>query len=303
MTGQTFTVAVPDGRRVEVLTAGPEGGLPLIVHNGTPVGLVAYPPMVQAAAQRGLRLVMCARPGYGESTPRPGRRVADVTGDVAAVLDELGAAQFVTLGWSGGGPHALACAARLPGRCLAAASMAGVAPRDAEDLDWAAGMADENVAEFGAAMAGEEALTSFLEEGAADLATMTGPQVADGLGTLVSAADKAAATGEFAEYLAAAFRAAVRNGIAGWRDDDLAFATGWGFTMAEAGAGAPVAVWQGDQDMMVPWAHGVWLAAHVPGARAHLLPGEGHLTLGITSFGAILGDLLEAAGPGAAAVR
>ena len=116
------------------------------------------------------------------------------------------------------------------------------------------------------------------------------------LGSLVSAADKAAATGEFADYLAAGFRAAVRNGIAGWRDDDLAFIADWGFTMADAGAGAPVAVWQGDQDMMVPWAHGSWLAAHVPGARAHLLPGEGHLTLGLTSFGAILDDLLDLAG-------
>jgi pimeloyl-ACP methyl ester carboxylesterase len=299
MTGQTFTMAVPDGRRVEVLTAGPEGGLPLVMHNGTPVGLVACPPMVQAAADRGLRLVMCARPGYGESAPRPGRRVADVADDVAAVLDELGAAQFVTLGWSGGGPHALACAARLPGRCMAAASMAGVAPSDAEGLDWLAGMGADNVAEFGASMAGEEALTRLLEAEAAGLATMTGPQVADGLGNLVSAADKAAATGEFADFLAAAFRAAVRNGIAGWRDDDLAFATGWGFTVAEAGAGAPVAIWQGDQDMMVPWAHGAWLAAHVPGARAHLLPGEGHLTLGVTSFGAILDDLLDLAGPGA----
>jgi len=296
MTADTFTVYLADGRRLEVLAAGPDDGLPLVMHNGTPVGLVAYAPMADAAAQRGLRLVMCARPGYGDSTPLPGRRVADVTGDVAAVLDELGAPRFVTLGWSGGGPHALACAARLPARCLAAATMAGVAPFTAEGLNWLDGMGAENVEEFGAVMAGEAQLTTYLEAEAAGLATITGPEVAGGLGDLVSAADKAAATGEFADYLAASFRAAVRTGIAGWRDDDLAFAADWGFTMAEAGAGAPVAVWQGDQDMMVPWAHGSWLAAHIPGAVAHLLPGEGHLTLGITSFGAILDDLLALAG-------
>jgi pimeloyl-ACP methyl ester carboxylesterase len=296
MTADTFTVYLADGRRLEVLAAGPDDGLPLVMHNGTPVGLVAYAPMADAAARRGLRLVMCARPGYGDSTPLPGRRVADVTGDVAAVVDELGAPRFVTLGWSGGGPHALACAARLPARCLAAATMAGVAPYTAEGLNWLDGMGAENVEEFGAVMAGEAQLTTYLEAEAAGLATITGPEVAGDLGDLVSAADKAAATGEFADYLAASFRAAVRAGIAGWRDDDLAFAADWGFTMAEAGAGAPVAVWQGDQDMMVPWAHGSWLAAHIPGAVAHLLPGEGHLTLGVTSFGAILDDLLALAG-------
>jgi pimeloyl-ACP methyl ester carboxylesterase len=296
MTADTFTVYLADGRRLEVLAAGPDDGLPLVMHNGTPVGLVAYAPMADAAVRRGLRLVMCARPGYGDSTPLPGRRVADVTGDVAAVLDELGAPRFVTLGWSGGGPHALACAARLPARCLAAATMAGVAPYTAEGLNWLDGMGAENVEEFGAVMAGEAQLTTYLEAEAAGLATITGPEVAGDLGDLVSAADKAAATGEFADYLAASFRAAVRTGIAGWRDDDLAFAADWGFTMAEAGAGAPVAVWQGDQDMMVPWAHGSWLAAHIPGAVAHLLPGEGHLTLGVTSFGAILDDLLALAG-------
>jgi pimeloyl-ACP methyl ester carboxylesterase len=296
MTAETFTVYLADGRQVEVLAAGPGTGLPLVMHNGTPVGPVAYAPMIEAAAARGLRLVMCARPGYGASTPRPGRRVADVAGDVAAVLDELGAPHFVTLGWSGGGPHALACAARLPGRCLAAATMAGVAPYRAEGLDWLAGMGQENVTEFGAAVAGEGPLTSYLEAAAGGLATITGPGVAEGLGDLVSAADKAVATGEFADYLAASFRAAVRGGIAGWRDDDLAFVADWGFTMTEAGAGAPVAIWQGDQDMMVPSAHGNWLAANVPGARAHLLAGEGHLTLGVTSFGAILDDLLDLAG-------
>jgi pimeloyl-ACP methyl ester carboxylesterase len=296
MTAETFTVYLADGRQLEVLAAGPETGLPLVMHNGTPAGLVAYPAMTEAAAARGLRLVMCSRPGYGESTPRPGRRVADVTADVAAVLDELGAPHFVTVGWSGGGPHALACAARLPGRCLAAASMAGVAPYRAEGLDWLGGMGSENVTEFGAAAAGEGPLTRHLEAQAPRLATITGPEVAAGLGDLVSAADKAATTGEFADYLAAAFRAAVRDGIAGWRDDDLAFIADWGFSTAEVGAGAPVAIWHGDQDMMVPWAHGSWLAAHVPGARAHLLAGEGHLTLAVTSFGAILDDLLDLAG-------
>jgi pimeloyl-ACP methyl ester carboxylesterase len=254
-----------------------------------------FPPMAGAAAERGLRLVQYARPGYGGSTPDPGRRVADAATDLAAVLDGLGAAEFLSVGWSGGGPHALAGAALLPGRCLAVASMAGVAPYPAEGLDWTHGMGAENIEEFGAALTSAEALAGFLEPAARELATVTGADVAAGLGDLASAADEAALTGEFADYLAASLRAAVAAGVAGWRDDDVAFTTGWGFTMAEVGDGAPVAVWQGDQDRMVPYAHGQWLAGHIPGARAHLLPGEGHLTL-VHWFGAILDDLLELAG-------
>ena len=198
----TRVLATPDGRRLEVLAAGPEDGLPLLFHNGTPSGLVASPAMAAAAAARGLRTVMYARPGYGDSTARPGRRIADAAADVAAVLDGLGARQFVTVGWSGGGPHALACAALLPGRCLAAASLAGVAPLQAGGLDWMAGMGPENVAEFTAAGQGEAALTAFLEEAAAALGQVTAQQVAEEMGGLISAADRAVVTAEFADYLA-----------------------------------------------------------------------------------------------------
>jgi pimeloyl-ACP methyl ester carboxylesterase len=297
-------IAMPDGRSIEVLIAGPPDGLPLVLHEGTPVGLVLYPPTVQAAGERGLRTILTARPGYEASTPRPGRRVVDVAADIAAVLDELGADTFVTLGWSGGGPHTLACAAALPGRCLAAASIAGVAPYPARGLDWLAGMGPENVEEFGAAIAGEAELTEFLTSAAVTFSALTGASVAESLGGLVIEADQAALTGEYADHIANALRAAMNSGIAGWRDDDLAFTKDWGFSLGwdappdappDAPA-APVAIWQGDQDQMVPYAHGQWLAANIPGARVHLMPGEGHLSLTVSSFGLILDDLLDLAG-------
>ena len=295
MSEQRVIVQATDGRQLEALVSGPADGLTVVLQNGTPAGLMPAPAIAAAAAERDLRLVLYARPGYEGSTPDPGRRVSGAATDLAAVLDGLGTGEFVTVGWSGGGPHALACAALLPGRCLAAATMAGAAPYHAEGLNWWQGMAPENLAEFEAAEAGPEALTGFLEAAARELASITAAGVAEGLGDLASAADKAAVTGEFADYLAASFRAAVASGVAGWRDDDLAFVADWGFTMADAGSGAPVSVWQGDQDMMVPFSHGQWLAAHIPGARAHLLPGEGHLTLA-GSFGAILDDLLDLTG-------
>src|SRR5918911_4113642 len=174
---ETTTVRVQHGRELEVLQVGPADGLPFVLHLGTPSAAVDIPQLTRPAAARGLRTVTYSRPGYTRSTPAPGRCVADAAGDTAAVLDALGVDRFVTLGWSGGGPQALACAALLPGRCLAAGTLAGPVPHEAEGLDWMAGMGEENIAEFGAARAGRPELTAFLEPAAAELADVTGAQV------------------------------------------------------------------------------------------------------------------------------
>ena len=282
------------GRRLEVLAAAPGRGRALVFHSGTPSAAVPFAPLVEAAADAGLRLVTWSRPGYGDSGPAPGRTVADVAADTAAVLDELDVGEFVTLGWSGGGPHALACAALLPGRCIAAATLAGVAPYRADGLDWPAGMGEENVEEFSLALRGESALTPWLEEQAAALAAVTADDVARSLGGLVSPVDTASLTGEFAEYLAATFRRAVATGVAGWRDDDLAFVRDWGFDLAAIDV--PVSVWQGHQDLMVPPSHGRWLADRLPKARDHVHPGEGHLSLAVGAMDRIVADLAASAG-------
>jgi pimeloyl-ACP methyl ester carboxylesterase len=294
-TPQRFTVQAPEGRVLDALVSGPGNGLPLVFHTGTPAGLVGSGPVADAASARGLRTVLYSRPGYGGSTPQPGRLVADAAADVELILERVDADEFITAGWSGGGPHALACAALLPVRCLAAASIAGAAPSDSPGLDWLAGMAEENVAEFGAALAGEADLTRFLDAAAPALRGIGAAEVADGLGGLVSDADKAVLTGEFAEYLAASLRAALSTGIDGWRDDDLAFTRDWGLSLAALGHATPVAIWQGDQDRMVPAAHARWLAENIPRAQLRLLPGEGHLTLMVKEFGRILDDLMDLA--------
>jgi pimeloyl-ACP methyl ester carboxylesterase len=287
-------IKAADGRDIEFLATGRAGALPLVVHEGTPIGLVINTRLAEAAAGHGLRVVQAARPGYEDSTPRPGRRVSDVAQDTVAVLDALGADTFVSIGFSGGGPHSLACAALLPGRCLAAASVAGIAPYGAEGLDFMAGMGPENVEEFTLTVAGVDALTPFLEKEAAVLGRVTGEQIVGAMGGLISGADAAVITGEFGDGLAAGLRGAVRTGIAGWRDDDLAFTADWGFGL-DALAGR-AAIWQGDQDNMVPFAHGQWLAAHIPDARVHLEPGAGHLTMTVTAIDRIIADLLDLAG-------
>jgi pimeloyl-ACP methyl ester carboxylesterase len=283
-------LSLPGGRTLEYLVEGPESAIPLVLHHGTPSGTVRYAPVVDAALAGGFRFVQASRPGYATSTPHPGRRVADVAADTAALLDALNAPTFVTVGWSGGGPHALACAALLPDRCLAAATIAGVAPFDAAGLDWLDGMGEENVAEFGAAVAGSSELDAFLAN--APMADVQPENIIAAFGDLIADVDKKALVGGLADYLAASFRASVSTGTTGWRDDDLAFVTDWGFPLADIRV--PLSLWQGDQDRMVPFAHGRWLAAHLPAPDVHLVPGEGHLSL-IANFTTIVDYLGERA--------
>ena len=286
----SFPVGLPGGRSLEVSVSGPQQAPPLILHHGTPSERTQYPPFAQAAAVRGLRLVTYSRPGYGGSSRQPGRVIADCAADTLAIVEHLGVARFYTAGWSGGGPHALACAGLLSDRVLGCATIAGVGPFGAAGLDFLEGMGRENREEFGAALAGPSELQDYLEGQAQVLAGVTGEQVAAALGDLVSPVDVGALTGDFAAYLATTFRQAVSTGVWGWFDDDLAFTRPWGFDLE---VGVPVVVWQGGQDRMVPFAHGQWLATQVPGARPRLLPEEGHLSIAVASFGKILDALLE----------
>jgi len=290
------SVPTPDGRQLEVLDTGPRDGLPLVFHFGTPQGAAPFGILERPAVERGLRVISYSRPGYGSSTPRADAStatVADDAFDVAAILDHLGLGEFVTLGWSGGGPRALACAAMLPDRCLAATAGVSIAPVAEFDGDIRDGMGEENVAEYNAAFTGREALEKFLTEEGTAFFSLTGDQVADALGDLVPPVDRAALTGELAEIMAATARAAGRQGIRGWLDDDLTHIRPWGFDLGAITV--PVAIWQGTEDRMVPFAHAQWLAANVAGARAHLVEGEGHLSL-IMKMDEILDDLLDLAG-------
>lgn len=289
----TSLVRTPDGRDLEVLVVGRADALALVEHTGTPSGPVRDERVAAAAAAHDLRHVVYGRPGYGRSTPQPGRAVASAAVDTATVLDHLGVETFVTMGHSGGGPHALACAALLPDRCLAAASVAGVAPWDADGLDVLAGMGPENVEEFTLAASGSAALTPFLEVQAEGLRTVDAHGVVAALGGLLPDVDKSALTGDYGEHLAESFRKALEVGIAGWHDDDLAFVRDWGFDLADIRV--PVSIWQGAQDLMVPFAHGRWLAAHLPGAGVHLLPDHGHLSLTREHVAAVVAELAETA--------
>jgi pimeloyl-ACP methyl ester carboxylesterase len=290
---RTESITTGDGRTLDLFMSGPDDGEVLLYHHGTPGAGIVSEKLLATAATRHLRLVSFSRPGYGSSTRRAGRSVADVADDAVAVLDHVGASHCYSMGISGGGPHTLACAALLPDRVMAATVVASVAPYEADGLDFLAGMGRENIDEFGAALAGSEALQAFQDAWSSDFRAITGPQVADALGDLVPPVDRAALTGEYADSLAADIRQALRHGLWGWHDDDLAFVRPWGFGLDEIRI--PLTLWQGDQDRMVPYAHGEWLSRRIPGVRANLLPGHGHLSLTVSSDGLLLDDLIASA--------
>ena len=287
------TVTLPDGRDLDVLLGGGDGELALIAHHGTPGEGSRFAGWDEAARRHGLRLVGFSRPGYATSTRLPGRRVADVCDDVAALADALGIDEFLVIGGSGGGPHSIACAALMPDRCLAAAALVTIAPWGAPGLDWFDGMAQINLDEFGAALEGEATLRDWMATNGEEFRHVTADDIQAAFGESLPPVDHAVLTGEYAEKTASTMRRALAGGFDGWVDDDLAFAAPWGFDLDAISR--PVRIWQGELDRLVPASHGRWLADQIPGAAFVLAVGHGHLSLPEAHQDAILDDLLTAA--------
>jgi pimeloyl-ACP methyl ester carboxylesterase len=276
---ETATVTVgSDGRTLAYEQIGAADGVPVFVLHGTPGSrLSGQHPDPARVSQAGLRVITYDRPGYGRSTRHPGRSVVDCVADVAAIADELGIERFFVTGGSGGGPHALAVAARLPDRVIRAESNVGAAPYDAPGLDFFAGMDPKNVKEMSWALEGEETLAPELErEAQTALAQLDEDPTALLSEFDLSEADRAVLTQEIVRrHMRESFREAVANGVWGWVDDDLAFMKPWGFDVEEIRV--PVQVRYGAGDVLVPAAHGAWLAAHVADAVV-VDEGAGHLS-------------------------
>lgn len=222
-------------------------------------------PLFGSAEANGLHWVSYDRPGYGGSGPHDGRTVASAAADVAAVADELGIGRFAVLGHSGGGPHALACAALLPERVIAAVSVSAPSPFDADGLDWFAGWSPGIAAENRAAAAGRAALEAY----------WAGAEPED-MNAFFTEADIAALDGSWS-WLAGVAGQAMEQGSEGLAEDTLAGVQPWGFR--PDAIGVPVLIMHGAKDKMVPYAHGEWLAAHCPAAELRTVPDAGHITV------------------------
>lgn len=288
-------IQMSGGRQLEVFSAGPPDGVAVLMNHGTPGCGMLFSGWVEEAASRGLRLVGYSRPGYGESYRYEGRVVADCAWDVAAVADAARADRFYVTGHSGGGSHALACAALLPERVIAVATIAAAAPHDAPGLDWLAGQHAVNLEEYEAALAGGETLRSLLEGVRADLLDESEDSASSSEDedeqSFFSAADEASITETSSAFARERRRHALALGVWGWFDDDIAEVRPWGFEVDSIAV--PVAIWHGGEDRLVPFAHGEWLAANVPGASPRLLPSEGHISIVESCFGEVLYHLVS----------
>lgn len=259
---RAIDVDLPDGRSIRAFDVGAPtpDALTVVWHHGSPHTGEPIEPLTAAAQARGLRLVTYARPGYGGSTPNPDREVASAAADVAAIADALGVDRFAVAGYSGGGPHALACAAMLPERVTAAATLACVAPYTADD-GWFDGMHAPGA--LRAAAISREARATFAETDEFDP------------GQFVDA-DWTALDGEWGALGRDAQRA-EEAGPGGLIDDDVAFTRPWRVDLG--GVHVPTLLVHGERDRVIPRSHAVRTLAALPQARLWMRLDEGHVAV------------------------
>ena len=262
---------------IEILDNEVQSDKAIIFHHGTPGDASLWQPWLDTAATFGMRAISYSRAGYGRSARNLGRTVFSNNTDISEILDSLKISRFISIGWSGGGPHALATTCDY--RNLGAICLAGVGEYGAADLNFLEGMGQENHDEFGAALLGEKSMTDWLREFASNLQSVTGTEVLEAFGNLIGKADKAVLQDGYADEMAKVMRKGLALGFTGWVDDDLAFVKEWGFKLSEISK--PVFLWQGDDDLMVPHAHSLWLEKHIPTAVLRSIPAQGHISIGI----------------------
>jgi pimeloyl-ACP methyl ester carboxylesterase len=248
-----------------------------MVHNGTPNSRLLYEPTVRLAESQGIRLISYDRPGYGGSDRDPRRTVASCTGDVRTIANALGIERLAVWGISGGGPHAIACAALLPDLVPAVAVLASIAPWGADGLDYFEGMGSENVEDFELMLRDRAAARAKHEQDRFESLAATPETIHTTIETLLSPVDREALTVTLTRYLYDSMQLGLAPGADGWWDDDVAFAEPWGFDLEQIRT--PVLLLHGRQDRFVPFSHGEWLARHIPGVEARLSDNDGHLTL------------------------
>lgn len=257
-------LTLADGRTLHVYDTGAESGkLTVVWHHGTPNIGTPPQPLFEASERLGIRWVGYDRPSYGGSSPQPGRNIATAAALTAHVTDALGIDSFTVMGHSGGGPHALACAALLPNRVLSVVSVSGLAPYGAKGFDYFAGLTPAGEASIRAALAGRTAKEAHEASAEFDPETFT-------------PSDYAALSSTWS-WFESVVEPAQASGPGGLIDDDVAYVAPWGFDVANIVA--PTLLVHGEEDRMVLPSHSRWLAHHIPSAELQLYPDDGHISV------------------------
>jgi pimeloyl-ACP methyl ester carboxylesterase len=264
---------------------GTRAGVPVFLHHGTPGSRNGPKPRASVLYRLGVWLIAYDRPGYGGSTRQEGRSIADAAADVEDIADSLGIDRFSVVGRSGGGPHALACAALLGDRVARTTVLVSLAPPDARNLDWMKGMVASNVDGYSAAATDRDILIEMLRARAAEVRVNPNIMI-EQLRAEMTDADKVIVDNPaMRKLLAATYREGLVNGPFGWYDDVLALGRPWQFDPARITG--PVQVWHGAEDNFAPVSHSRWLARQVTQVEIVIVPKTAH-------FGAIevLPDLI-----------
>ncbi len=266
-----------DGRALGVQEAGDPDGKPVLFHHGTPMSRLIYAGWDETAREQNVRFLCYDRPGYGLSDRHEGRDVAACAQDVQSIADHLDIPRLGVMGLSGGGPHALACAALLPDLVPRVVSLAAVAPFDAAGLDWYADTGASNVEETQLFLSDRQAARAQYEQDAQDMRTKSAAQLHEAYASIYSPLDLTHMEGAFGEFLDASTKLGLSLSIEGPWDDENAFVSPWGFDLTQIRT--PVRLRQGRQDLMVPYGHGAWIVAQIPGVEAILSEDESHLSV------------------------
>ncbi|WP_433533129.1 alpha/beta fold hydrolase [Micromonospora sp. CA-263727] len=265
-----------DDRTLAVETSGKADGFPVFLMHGMPGSRSGPKPRSMILHLLGIRLICYDRPGYGRSTRRQGRRVVDAALDVQAIADRLELEKFAVVGRSGGGPHALACAASdlFTDRLTRVAVLVSPAPIDAPGLDWYAGMAPSNIEAYREATSDRRRLIESLTL-RADRTRQDPASVVSFIDGELSPADRNVVEDvALRRLLTESYAEAVRFGADGWIDDALALSQDWGFDPSSIKV--PVRLWHGAEDAFSPVAHTRWLKSQIPHAEFEEQPGVGH---------------------------
>jgi pimeloyl-ACP methyl ester carboxylesterase len=253
--------------------SGDTGGTPVFFLHGTPGSRLSLP-REELLVELGIWLISFDRPGYGRSDRLKSRTVADVAPDVKVIADSLGLKQFAVIGRSGGGPHALACAARLPDRVTRAAALVSLAPMEAPGLDWFGDMADSNVIAYTIAAKRPNMLRRHLMKSFAEITADPGSHLAVLMPEMPEADRQVLSDAEVRRLLEHNFAEALRNSVDGWIDDVLAFCSPWDFELSDIEV--PVLLWHGKRDVFSPVAHTQWLAKRIRSASVEIQGDRAH---------------------------